>query len=202
MEEIKIKKKHRMKENKDRFFYPEEWKKFYDKLKPKQKHTCWVLMNTGARINEVRNVTPSDIDFVNNRLVLRVTKTKAKKGETKGRIRTIPISWQFSKYMKKFCEGLQATEKIKILSTSATDKAIKIACEKAGIKDYLDFSAHNIRKTLETWLLALGAGDLALMAHFAHDLKTAARHYVSPDVFTYKEKQQMREIIGDLYGTH
>jgi len=190
-----------LKDNKDRFFYPDELEKYEDKLKTKQKHSSKILLQTGARINEVRNVKISDIDFVNKRIVLRVTKTKAKKGEKRGRIRTIPISTQFSRYLKKYCNNNKLTDDdyIGVISTPAMNIAMKKAARLAGLKNPEDFSPHNLRKTLETWLMSLGVQDSALLAHFGHDIKTAASHYVSPDVFSWNEKKQIRAIIGDLY---
>ncbi|GAG19876.1 unnamed protein product, partial [marine sediment metagenome] len=86
-----------------------------------------------------------------------------------------------------------------ILSTPALNIGIKKAAAKAALQNPRDFSAHSLRKTLETWLMALGVDGLALTAHFGHDMKTAAQHYVSPDVFSWDEKKRMRLIIGDLY---
>jgi len=190
-----------IKENKDRFFFPDEYMKFFDKLKKKQKHSVTVQINTGARINELRNVKVSDLYFMNNRIVLRVTKCKAKKGEKKGRVRMIPISTHFVRYLKKYITDNKLIEDdyIRILSTPALNIGIKKACSLAGIKDPRDFSSHSIRKTLETWLMALGVDGLVLTAHFGHDMRTAAQHYVSPDVFSWEEKKKMRLIIGDLY---
>ena len=193
-----------LKEDKYRFFFPNEYMKFEDKLKKKQKHSVKVLINTGARINEARNVRVNDIDFDNKRIVLRVTKAKAKAGEEKGRgrMRTIPISTQFSKYLKKYCNEnkLNNEDYINVQSTPAMNIGMKKAAALAGLKNPRDFSPHNLRKTLECWLMALGVDGLILVAHFGHDFKTAAQHYVSPDIFSYEEKQRMRMIIGDLYA--
>ena len=41
---------------------------------------------------------------------------------------------------------------------------------------------------------------LKLTAHLGHSMAVAAGHYVSPDIFSYEEKNKMRMIIGDLYG--
>ena len=64
--------------NRDRFFFPAEWMRFDDALKDSQKLTFDFLINTGARINEARHVKVCDIDFVNKRVILRVTKNKSK----------------------------------------------------------------------------------------------------------------------------
>lgn len=186
--------------NRDRFFYPAEWMSFYDKLKDGQKFTFNFLINTGARINEARYTKVGDCDIEHQRIILRVTKVKAKKGEKNPRPRTIPISSQFAKQLKKELQGRTNDEYVGILSTPAANIAMKKALQRAGIKDWYMFSIHNIRKTLEVWLMALGVDSLPLTAHIGHDIKTAVQHYVSPDIFNFKEKQDMRLVIGDLYA--
>ena len=188
-----------LKDDKNRFFYPNEFMRFFDKLKNKQKHTIKCLINTGARINEIRHVKMEDIDFNNNRMTLKVTKCKAKKKESKGRTRIIPISNQFTRYLRNYATTKNPDDFLGILSTPATNIAIKKACRLSGIADYQNFSAHSIRKTLETWLMALGVDGLRLTAHIGHDIRTAAQHYVSPDIFSFDEKKKMRLVIGDLY---
>lgn len=187
--------------NRDRFFFPDEWTQFFDKAKDSQKFTFNFLINTGARINEARNVKVSDIDLDRKRIVLRVTKVKAKKKEKAPRPRIIPISTQFAKYLKKHMKtnSLKPEDYLGILSTPAANIALKKALQRAGIDDYMMFSIHNIRKTLETWLMALGVDGLTITSHIGHSMQTAASHYVSPDVFSWEEKKVMREIIGDLY---
>lgn len=188
-----------LKEDKNRFFFPREYMRFFDKLKPKQRHTVRCLINTGARINEMRHVMVQDIDFVNKRMVLRVTKVKARKKESRPRIRTIPLSKQFTKYLSNFSKNLKPDSDLSIMSTPGINQAIKKAARLSNIPNPRDFSAHSIRKTLETWLMALGVDGLPLTAHFGHDIRTAAQHYVSPDVFTFEEKKKMRLVIDDLY---
>jgi len=190
-----------VRDNRDRFFFPKEWMKFSDQLKKKQKITFECLINTGARINEIRNIRVNDIDLERKRIILRVTKVKSRFGEKNPRPRIIPISTQFTKYLRRLISerSLKAEDKFNLLSTPAANIAMKKALQKAGIKDWYMFSIHNIRKTLETWLMALNVDSLKLIAHFGHDIKTAARHYVSPDIFSWEEKGKMRMIIGDLY---
>ena len=185
--------------NRDRFFYPDEWIKFYGSLKKSQKLTFDVMINTGARINEARHIKVGDIDTTNQRLILRVTKVKAKKKEKNPRPRTIPLSSQFTRRLKAYIKDKNNDEYLRILSTPAANIALKNALQKALITDWYMFSIHNVRKTLETWLMALGVDSLKLTAHFGHDIRTAAHHYVSPDIFSASEKQKIRDIIGDLY---
>jgi len=191
-----------LKDNKDKFFFPDEYMKFEDKLRPKQKFSVQFLINTGARIMEIQNVRLEDCDLERNRIVLRITKAKARKGEKKGKVRIIPVSTQFSKLLRKHARdlNLKPTDVLGVLSNPALNICYKRAGKEAGIKDYWNISSHTLRKTLETWLMALGVDGLALTAHFGHDMKTAAQHYVSPDIFTWEDKKKMREIIGDIYA--
>jgi len=186
-----------VRDNRDRFFYPEEWIGFYSYLKQNQKRTFDIMISTGARINEVRHLKEEDVDYTNKRLILRKTKVKAVKKEKKPRPRTIPFSTQFSRRLKKYF--VNKKEYVGVLSTSAANTSMKKALQKAKIKDWYMFSTHNIRKTFEIWLMALGVNDLKIISHVGHSMSVAASNYISPDVFSSKEKMQIREILGDLY---
>lgn len=194
-------KSYTLKDNKDRFFFPDEYMKFEDKLKSKQKHSSKIQINTGGRYNELFNVLVGDCDLERKRMILRITKVKAKKGEKKPRPRIIPISSQFAKYLKKYFREnkLQSEYKIGMLSNPALNIAYKKSAKESGMKDYWNISSHTFRKTLEVWLMALGVDSLPLVAHIGHDIKTAAQYYVSPDIFSWEDKQMMRDVIGDLY---
>lgn len=191
------------KANKDRFLFPDEYLKIFEKLLPRQKHAATFLLNTGVRIAEGQKM-PSDDLFYDpkgrSRLTIRFVKTKARKGEFKtGKQRVIPISKQFAKYLVRFLK-LNESPNFKLLSTPGFNIAIKKAAVKANIKDPHDISAHTFRKTIEVWLMALGVNDLRIVAHLGHDIATAASHYISPDIFSIEDKMKIRHIIGDLYN--
>ena len=79
-------KNYSVREHRMSFIFPEVWEKFMKSIKSKKaKLTFDILIQTGARINEVRNVKLADCDFERNTIRLRITKTKARKGETKGK---------------------------------------------------------------------------------------------------------------------
>ena len=61
------------------------------------------------------------------------------------------------------------------------------------------FSVHNVRKTLESWLIARGVDGFKVCAHMGHDPRTAIKNYVSPDIFNFDDRNKIRIIIGDLY---
>jgi integrase len=190
---------YKVRDNRDRFFFPDEWMKFFDNLRKSQIKTFDCLVSTGARIKEIRNVRVGDIDFENKRIILRVTKVKSKKGEKNPRPRTIPISSQFAKRLKRYCIGKSNEKYIGILSTPAANIAMKKSLKKSGIHDWYMFSIHNIRKTLENWLIALDVDSVKISRHMGHDIATALQHYISPDVFSWEEKSKIRAIVGDLY---
>jgi len=185
--------------NRDRFFFPDEWFKFYDKIKNSQKLTFDCIINLGARINEIRHIRVGDIDIGNKRVILRVTKVKAKKKEKNPRPRTISISTQFAKRLSKEIKGKDNNDYLKILSTPAANIALKKALQKAGIKDYYMFSTHNIRKTHGNWLKALGVEGAEICTRLGHDYNTFLKSYSSPDIFSFEERQKMRIVLGDLY---
>lgn len=192
-------KKYSVRANRDRFFYPNEWMKFYDNLKTMQKMTFDMLINTGARINEVIHIKVGDIDFDRNNIILRVTKVKARKGEKNPRPRTISISSQFARKLKLYCKDKNNEEYIHLLSAEGAHLAMKRTLERIGIKDWYMFSLHNIRKTHGNWLKALGIDGAEICTRLGHDYNTFLKAYGSPDIFTFKDKQDMRLILGDLY---
>lgn len=197
--------KYTKKSNQNRFFFPKEYMKFEDNLKSKQKHTVRCLLNTGARIKEMQLTQVQDFIFNTkgrSRIILRHTKAKARKGEFgSGKIRDVPISKTFAKYLFKFIKNNNLSDKdnLMILSTPALAIAMKKTAKNIKLSNPEDFSAHTLRKTLETWLMALDIGDMKIIAHLGHDLKTAASHYVSPDIFSWEDKRLIRQVIGDLY---
>lgn len=188
-----------VRENRTRYFYPDEWMVFFDSLTDKQRPTFNTLINTGARINEVRNIKFSDIDYERNAVIIRVTKTRNKDGTP--RVRLIPISSQFSKYCRKIQRelSLPVDGYLPVLSTPGANLAMKTKLQKAGIQDWQMFSIHNIRKTLEVWLLALDVDSMKLAKHFGHSASVASKFYISSSAFGFEDKNMMREIIGDLY---
>jgi len=194
-------KKYTLREDKLRFFFPDEWMVFFDNLKGnKQKLTFNFLINTGARISEVANIKVQDIDFDRQSIILRFTKSRNKDGTRK--IRVISISEQFSKYLKKIMNqlNLKPENNFPILSIPAANIALTNSLIKSGITDYKNFSVHSVRKTTEVWLLSLDIDSLKVSKHIGHTIAVAEKYYVSPDTFSWEDKQMMREIIGGLYA--
>ena len=181
-----------LKQDKKIFFYPKEFQKVLELAKEKQKYYILFLLNTGARINEIRHVREEDINKERKAIKLWVTKVRARLKEKRPDPREIAISTKFYKYLKRNISIY------KIPTTSAVDQALKSLADKAKIKNCKDFSAHNLRKTFGTWMLALGVDGFKLAQHLGHDSETLRRSYASPDIFNDNDKDRMREILDDL----
>ena len=196
-------KKYSVRSNRMRVFFPDEWMKFFDTLKPSQKITFDFLVNTGTRIQEAQNVEVGDIDWKRNTIIIRVTKIKAVKGEKNPKPRTIVVSSQFIRRLKKYLteKGLLSNnyEKIRLLSTPAAHICLKKVLKKINIKDWYMFSIHNIRKTHGTYLNALGVSIGEICLRLGHDMNTFLKDYGSSDIYNYNDKKCMRLILGDLY---
>lgn len=195
-------KPYSIRDNRDRFFYPHEWFKLVDSVKPKFKFTLELLMNTGARYNEARNIKAGDFDPERNTIILRVTKVKAKKGEKNPRPRTIVVSNQFARIMRKHIKDhdLKNEDFLGIQAHPSAHLLLKRHMKLIGMTDYYMLSLHNIRKTHGNYLKALGVDMGEICSRLGHDYNTFLKSYVSPDIFNYKDKQDMRLILGDLYA--
>ncbi len=191
-----------VKDSRDLFFYPQEWVKILPLLRSRQDVTLNMLLHTGGRFNEVRHITPQDIDFGRNTLILRITKVKKALAETRPKPRIIPVSSKFTKMLRKWVAEYKigAQETFPMLSLTGTEECIKRLAGEVGRADCRDFSAHNIRKTTENWLLALNIDSIKVAKHLGHSLGVAMKHYISPDIFTHEDKLLIRDIFGDLYA--
>jgi len=191
-----------VKENKSLFFFPNEWVKIIKLAKPRQQLSFNMQIHTGARITEALNIKVIDIDFERNNLNLRVTKVRAKKKETKPTPRMISISSQFAKQLRKYIKkyNLKQDDYFPMIKRAATTSAIKYLARKIGRKDWRDFSSHNLRKTFECWLIAIGIDGFKVAKHMGHTPAVALNSYISPDIFTYEDKKLIRNILGDLYS--
>ncbi len=184
---------NKIKQDKKRFFYPDEYEKMYDHLNKNGKFTARFMLNTGARINEGRGFIQDPIfDNQRDNITLIHTKVRARLGEKRPDPRTIPISKSFFNQLKK------EYQTHRILSTNAFNVALKAACTKAKIRKPDEFSSHNMRKTFATWMLSLGVDGFRLAKHLGHTPNELARDYATNDVFNHPDKQIMRGIFKNL----
>ena len=193
--------KYSVRDDRSRFFFPNEWEKFISNIKSEKKLIFETLVQTGGRIEEVLNLKPKDFDWDRNNLTLRVTKIKARKGETLGRKRTLTISSQFSKkahsYIKK--NNLKDEDLLFKISKQAVWQMMRRKL-KGVVKDDWNFGLHNIRKTHGNWLKALEVPAEEICLRLGHDFNTYLKHYGSPNIFDRSDKLLMIKILGDVYG--
>jgi len=181
------------KTNKKRFFYPPEFEMVLDNLNKNGNFTARFMINTGARINEVRGFIKNPIfDNQRNNITLTETKVRARLKEKRPSPRTIPISKFFFRELK---EELPTH---RVLSTNAFNIQLRRICKNLKINNSEEFSSHNIRKTFATWMLSLGIDGFKLAQHLGHTPNELAKNYATNDVFNHQDKQIMRSIFKDL----
>ena len=192
---------YHIKDDKRLFFYPNEWLRLMELCNEKQKLSFMILINTGARINEARHLRPMDIQFARNNLTLVKTKVRSKLKEKRPTPRTIPVSSQFTKFLRKVQKQykLKDDDYYPMLKNQALCVAIKQLAKAIGRHDWKDFSVHNVRKTHENYLLAIGVDGFKVARALGHSAQTALSSYVSPDIFNNSDRMLIGRILGDVY---
>lgn len=193
-------KKYSVRLDRRRFFFPNEWMLFTKELQEKNQIFFELMFNTGARFDEAAHIRPIDFDFERNNVRLWKTKTKATKGETSGKPRTISLSSEFCKKIKRYTNEMPSHQYIgKGQTIQAANQLLKRTLKKIGITDYYNFSTHNVRKTHGMYLKALGIDMGEICTRLGHDANTYISHYGSADVFSDRDMRQIKELLGDLY---
>ncbi len=192
---------NKTKENKKRFFYPDEFDAMFQHLNKNGKFTAKFDIQTGGRINELRGFVKNPIfESLRNNIVLTDTKVRSKLGESKPEARTLPLG---NKYFKELKSKIKTH---RVLSTNAFNIQLRKACEKANktlrkdqkIKNVEEFSSHNIRKTFATWMLSLGISPSKVAQHLGHTEKVLLKDYATNDVFNSTDKDRMIQMWGEL----
>lgn len=191
-----------VRDDRSRYFFPEEWERFYNSLRDINKSIFDALINTGSRIDEILHIKPKDFDWERNNLTLRVTKMKAAKGERIGKPRTFVISSQFARRMRKYISDnkIGDDELLFKMSSQSVYQLLRRKLQELEFKDWYNFSLHNIRKTHGNYLKSMGIDSGEICYRLGHDMNTFIKHYGSANVFDRKDKQGMVRILGDLYG--
>ena len=191
--------KYSVRTNRKRFFFPNELNKFVDALETDNQRIDFdVLINTGARYNEAKNIKKEDIDFERGTLTIKVAKIKAKKGQKFPDPRTFKLSSQFLSRLKEYTKDLNNEDTLPFLTNSALNLAIKKIAKRIGIKDYYMISAHNLRKTHGQYLVALDVNIANICKRLGHDMNTFLNSYCSADIFSPKDREEIKIILGDL----
>lgn len=193
--------KYSVRDSRSRFFFPNEWEKFMEKIKPEKRLLFDTLIQTGARIEEALNLKPRDFDWVRNNLTLRVTKIKARKGEKLGAARTLPVSSQYIRKVRTYINKNNVGDDTLLFPVSKQAVWQMMRRKLKGVvNDDWNFGLHNIRKTHGNWLKALDISAEEICTRLGHDFNTYLKHYGSPNIFDRKDKMLMIKILGDVYG--
>lgn len=115
-------------------------------------------------------------------------------------IRNVKISDKFKEELKAYINKnkLKPQDELGFPSIQHLNQTMKRILQQIKIKDWQDFSVHNIRKTHENYLIATGSNPLSLKMHMGHAIDVAAAHYISANVFTQEEIGMIKVIIGNL----
>ena len=201
-------KRYTVRQDRQRYFFPEEWINFLDCIKENRKYLFETLLQTGGRIDEILHLKPKDFIWENNSVTLRVTKSKSKKGESKilgGKRRSFGVSSQFSRRVRKYIREnkIKDDEYLFPISKQAVFQMMKRGLTKAGLNEW-EFSLHNIRKTSGMWLKTVQRRGVDLdvseiCMRLGHDHNTFLKHYGSPSIFTDQQRDKIVDILGDMY---
>jgi integrase len=192
---------YRKKDNPKRFFFPKEWMSFlYSIQNEEHKFFFEVLLHTGARYYEASNIRVKDINF--ERGFILISRPKREGGKEKGRERLIQISTELKNKLEIWIKKnkLKPDSTLGFPSIQYLDKAIKFYANKAKLNNPEDFSCHNVRKTLEMYMLALDINTMSVTTHMGHTAAVSVGHYVSTMLFNAEEKALIRIILGDLFN--
>lgn len=191
-----------VRDDRSRYYWPDEWIKFINTVKPEKRIIFEFLINTGGRIDEILHVKPKDFDWDRNNLTLRVTKMKKAKGERIGKPRTFQISSQFAKKARKYIKENKITDDELIFKVTypAVRQLMRRMNQKSEIKDWWNFALHNVRKTHGNYLKAMGIPAEEICMRLGHDFNTYLKHYGSANVFDRRDKMLIAKILGDVYG--
>lgn len=190
-----------VRDDRSRFFFPNEWASFIEGVKPSKRLLFNTLIQTGARIEEALNLKPRDFDWERNNLTLRVTKIKARKGEKVGRARTLPVSSQYTRQVRSYINKnkIEGNDFLFPVTKQAVWQMLRRKLN-GVVEDDWNFGLHNIRKTHGNWLKALDISAEEICTRLGHDFNTYLKHYGSPNIFDRKDKVLMIKILGDVYG--
>jgi len=133
----------------------------------------------------------------------KIEKEKAiikEKKESKRKTRYSKISNEYAGELLAFVKknNLKKNDTLKFPKYITMNYVLKNTLKKINISDWRDFSIHNIRKTHENYMLALGSNVLSLSQHIGHTIDVAQAYYVANKYFNEQDKGMIKTILGNL----
>lgn len=185
---------YRTKENKIRFFNPDEWETFIYDTNNRLKFYYWFLFLTGVRYKEAKNIKIKDIDFANRQIIILKPKGDVQRY---AHLSSFTVK-QIRNY--KIENNLREEDTFNFPTIQHLIQTMKKTCQQKKIAGWKDFSVHNLRKTHENYLIALNKDETRITKHMGHTMKTAQEHYLSSGFI--KDKKQLdkiRQWLGDIF---
>ena len=217
--------KYSIRKDRRRYFFPSEWILFINSIKNK-KHKFFFItsLHTGGRIMEVLNLKFKDIDEKRQSLTFNTIKqrTARKNYSSSGNKRSFFVASNFFKEYKSYVRGIKINpeeyiflnnkklpknyenllnkekQKYYISRIVCYSQMLKNKLKRIGVKDYYNFSPHNIRKTYGMWMRIFNKEMSELCYRMGHDLDTFMNHYGSSLIFTEEERRKIQKIMGDV----
>jgi integrase len=218
-------KKYSVRTDRRRYFFPDEWQEFIGQFKNKKHRFFFITaIHTGGRIMEVLNLQYKDIDIERGTIIFKTVKQRKARSDynSMGKSRSFFVASNFIREYKSFIRGrkinpddyiflnnfelpenyqnLPNKEKKKYYSkkTIAYLLLMKRNLKKTKIKDWYNFSPHNIRKTYGNWMRTFNIEMGELCYRMGHDMDTFMKHYGSSLIFTNDERRKIQKIMGDV----
>jgi len=218
-------KKYTVRLDRHRYFFPNEWKAFIKTVSNKKHYLFFLtLLHTGARTMEALHLKPENFNIERGTVTFEVVKQRKAKKQffAIGKTRTFFVSPKYIKEIKSYIlknkidnkqylflnnstlptnyEQLTNLEKKKYYHKTqiAYAQMFKRKIRMAGIKDWKNFSLHNIRKTYGNWMRIYDIRTEEICFRLGNDFNTYLAHYGSAMIFTPQEKIQIMEILGDV----
>ena len=131
-------KRYTVRADRNRYFFPNEWIKFINEIPEHRKILFETLLQLGGRIDEILHLKPKDYIFEDKTVRLRVTKVKAKKGETSllgGKQRSFGVSSQYIRKLKKhvILNKIPEDEYIFKVTAQGVSQMLKRGLTRAGL---------------------------------------------------------------------
>lgn len=214
-----------VRDDRRRYFFPDEWNLFIKEVKDKEHKFFFITcLHTGGRIMEVLNLKHENIDIERGTINFSIVKQrKAKKNfHATGKSRGFFVSSEFLSEYKSFIRGKtinpkdyifinnsklpenydslenEDRKKYYISKVVSYSNMLKRKLKKVGIKDWYNFSPHNIRKTYGMWMRTYNKDMGELCYRMGHDIDTYISHYGSSLIFTDEERRKIIKIMGDV----
>lgn len=211
-----------VRDNRKRYFFPSEWKTFIKLVRIPHDFYFKTLIHTGSRAMEGLNLKAENFDLERGTVTFETVKHKASKRNiaSTGKTRTFFVSENYIKEAKKFIkdikpkqylflnnnelpenyDSLNNKEKKKYYGKKETaySQMFKRIMKRTGIKDWNNFSLHNLRKTYGNWMRIYDIKTEEILYRLGHDMNTYLAHYGSPMIFTSEEKREIMGIYGEV----